>query len=65
MQVSEVYEIMEIVGQGSMGEVAVCRKKLDSSEKVDARTEDLVALSERDDDETIKIAAEISATLEC
>mmetsp|Transcript_24292 Transcript_24292/g.50120 ORF Transcript_24292/g.50120 Transcript_24292/m.50120 type:complete len:577 (-) Transcript_24292:498-2228(-) len=63
MQVTEVYEIMEIVGQGSMGEVAVCRKKLDSSEKVDARTENLVALSEREDDETIKIAAEISATL--
>ena len=63
MQVSEVYEIMEIVGQGSMGEVAVCRKKLDSSEKVDARTENLVALSERDNDETVQIAAEISATL--
>lgn len=63
MKVSEVYDIMEIVGQGSMGEVAVCRKKLDSSEKVDARTENLVALSERDNDETVQIAAEISATL--
>lgn len=60
MPVTDVYEIMEIIGQGSMGEVAICRKKYDTSEKVDKRTEDLAAMSERDDDETTKIAAEIS-----
>jgi len=63
MPVTDVYEIMELIGQGSMGEVAICRKKLDSSEKVDKRTEDLAAMSERDDDETTKIAAEISKTM--
>ena len=60
MPVTDVYEIMEIIGQGSMGEVAICRKKYDTSEKVDKRTEDLAAMSERDNDETTKIAAEIS-----
>lgn len=60
MPVTDVYEIMEIIGQGSMGEVAICRKKYDTSEMVDKRTEDLAAMSERDNDETTKIAAEIS-----
>ena len=63
MSVTEVYEIMDLIGQGSMGEVACIRKKMDSSEKVDKRTEDLAAMSERDDDETTKIAAEISKTM--
>ena len=61
--VDEVYEVMETIGHGSMGEVFRAQKKVDSSEKVDARTESLAALSERDNDETVQIAAEIAQTL--
>lgn len=62
--VTDVYEVLEIVGQGSMGEVTICQKKVGAAVKAEKRKEDLLAnLSEHDDDETLQIAAKITRNL--
>lgn len=65
--VTDVYEILEIVGQGSMGEVTIVQRKVDNIEVSEAKLKDLTERSLRETDGTAAAALEASknAPLTC
>lgn len=58
--VTDVYEILEIIGHGSMGEVTIVQRKVDNLEVSEAKMKDLTERSLRETDGTAAAALEAS-----
>lgn len=58
--ITDVYDVLEIVGQGSMGEVTIVQRKVDNLEVCEAKLKDLEERSLRETDGTAAAALEAS-----